>query len=259
DAQPVFDAIAVDALRLCDAQGAVVVRYDGELLHVVGQHNVNPEAVDRLKRLYPLAPGRHNPMGRAVLDKVVVQVLDLQATDEFSGSVARQFGARGHVSIPLVHQDRVIGAIGISRPTVGPFPDRQIELLKTFAAQAVIAIENVRLFNETKEALDRQTATSEILRVISSLPTDTQPVFDAIARNAVALCGGIAALVLRYDGEMLHIAGHHEMSPDAVERVERAFPRRPGRDYPPGRALLDRTVVHVSDLQAATEFTASTA
>src|SRR5262245_10631059 len=168
DAQPVFDAIAVDALRLCDAQGAVVVRYDGELLHLVGQHNVNPEAVDRLKRLYPLAPGRHNPMGRAVLDKVVVQVLDLQATDEFSGSVARQFGARGHVSIPLLHRDSVVGAIGISRPTVGPFPDRQIELLKTFAAQAVIAIENVRLFNETKEALDRQTATSEILRVISS-------------------------------------------------------------------------------------------
>src|SRR5262245_2889554 len=258
DAQPVFDAIAVDALRLCDAQGAVVVRYDGELLHVVGQHNVNPEAVDRLKRLYPLAPGRHNPMGRAVLDKVVVQVLDLQATDEFSGSVARQFGARGHVSIPLVHQDRVIGAIGISRPTVGPFPDRQIELLKTFAAQAVIAIENVRLFNETKDALERQTATSEILRVISSSPTDIQPVFDAIARNAVTLCGGMGAVVLRFDGEMLHVAGH-AVSPKVVERIERAYPRRPGRDYPPGRAFLDRSVVHVPDLQAATEFAASTA
>jgi GAF domain-containing protein/anti-sigma regulatory factor (Ser/Thr protein kinase) len=273
DAQPVFDAIAVNAISLCDAQGAVVVRYDGELLHLVAQHNVNPEAVDRLKRLYPVVPGRHNPMGRAVLDRVVVQVPNLQAAEEFSGSVARKFGARGHVSIPLLHRDRAIGAIGISRPTLGPFSDRQIALLQTFAEQAVIAIEKVRLFTELQEknraltaahtqvteALERQTATSEILRVIASSPTDIQPVFDAIARNAVALCGGIAALVLRFDGEMLHVAGHHAMSPEGVERNERVFPRRPGRDYPPGRAFLDRSVVHVPDLQAATEFAASTA
>src|SRR5262249_13874507 len=110
----------------------------------------------------------------------------------------------------------------------------------------------------TKEALDRQTATSEILRVISSSPTDIQPVFDAIARNAVTLCGGGGAVVLRFDGEMLHVAGH-AVGPEAVERIERAYPRRPGRDYPPGRAFLDRCVVHVPDLQAATEFAGSTA
>ena len=126
DAQPVFDAIAVNALRLCDAKGAVVVRYDGSLLHVAAHHNVNPEAVDRLKRQYPVAPDRHVPMGRAVLDGAVVHVPDLQAAVEFSGSVARQFGARSHVSIPLLHQGRAIGAIGISRRTLGPFSDRQI-------------------------------------------------------------------------------------------------------------------------------------
>src|SRR5262249_49189665 len=115
------------------------------------------------------------------------------------------------------------------------------------------------LTRENTELQEKQTATSESLRVISRSPTDTQPVFDAITRNAVALWGGIAAIVIRYDGEMLHVAGHHDVSPDAVEQVERAYPRRPGRDYPPGRALLERHVVHIPDLQAATEFAASTA
>src|SRR5215470_1297097 len=184
DAQPVFDAIAVNALRLCDARGAVVMRYDGALLHLVAHHNLNPEAAERTKQRYPVIADRRLPIGRAVLDAAVVQVMDLQTTVEFSGTVAREFGARGHVAIPLLHQGHAIGAIGISRPTLGPFSDKQIALLQTFADQAVIAIENVRLFNETKEALERQTATAEVLRVISSSPTDVQPVFDAIARSA---------------------------------------------------------------------------
>ena len=195
DAQPVFDAIAVNALRLCDAKGAAVARYDGELLHVVAHHNVNPEAVDRLERQFPRAPDRRNSIGRAVLDGAVVHVPDLETAVELSESVARQFGARSQVVVPLLHQGRAVGAIGISRPQLGPFSDRQIELLKTFADQAVIAIENVRLFTELQEknaqsteahaqvteALEQQTATGEILRVIASSPTDVQPVFDTIA------------------------------------------------------------------------------
>jgi signal transduction histidine kinase len=255
DAQPVFDAIAVNALRLCDAQGAVVVRCDGELLHLVAQHNVNPEAVDRLKRLYPVAPGRHNPMGRAVLDRVVVQVPDLQATEEFSGSVARQFGARGHVSIPLLHQDRAIGAIGISRPTLGPFSDRQIALLKTFANQAVIAIENVRRFNETKEALDRQTATSEILRVISQSPTDVQPVFDAIVENAARLCDGVFSTLISFDGELMRLEAAHNWTPEAFDHLaRRILPAQPSRTLPAGRAILDCTVIHLPDIELDQEF-----
>jgi two-component system NtrC family sensor kinase len=136
----------------------------------------------------------------------------------------------------MLREEQPIGAILVARAEAGYFSERQIVLLQTFADQAVIAIENVRLFTETKEALERQTATAEILRVISSSPTDVQPVFDAIARNAVTLCGGSGALVLRFDGEMLHLAGHHAMSPEGLERNQRAFPRRPARDYPPGRA-----------------------
>jgi len=260
DAQPVFDAIAVNALRLCDAGGAVVVRYDGALLHVAAHHNVNPEAVDRLERQYPLAPEHNLPMGRAVLDGAVVHVPDLQAAVEFSGSVARQFGARSHVSIPLLHQGRAIGAIGISRRTLGPFSDRQIALLQTFAEQAVIAIENARQFREQEasnrdltEALEQQTATSEILRVISSSPTDTQPVFDAIAENAARLCSTNDAQVLRVEQEVLRlVAAFGAPSMPSVRQLTRG--------HLVGRAVIDRKTIHVRDLaQALAEYPETTA
>src|SRR5215467_1497077 len=167
---------------------------------------------------------------------------------EFSGAVARGFGARGHVTIPLLHMGRAIGAIGISRPTLGPFSDRQIALLQTFADQAVIAIENVRLFNETKEALDQQTATAEILRVISSSPTDVQPVFDTIVRSAVRLCDGLLGMAFRYDGRQLSILAHHNVSSEAIEIIARSYPAAPSPESMAGRAVLRREVIHVSDV-----------
>ncbi len=254
NAQPVFDAIAVNALRLCDAEGAVVVRYDGALLHLAAHHNVNPEAVERLGRQYPQAPDRHVPMSRAVLDGAVVHVPDLQAAVEFSGSVARQFGARSHVSIPLLHQGRAVGAIGISRGRLGPFSDRQIELLKTFAAQTVIAIENVRLFTELAAsnrdltvALDQQTATSEILRVISSSPTDVEPVFRTILANANTLCDASFSVLWLWDGEALTAVAHENVSRGLAEALRTARPR-PHRRNPLALSILEQTVVHVADV-----------
>ena len=244
DAQPVFDAIAVNAIRLCDAAGAVVVRYDGSVLHVVAHHNVNPEAVDRLKRLYPLVPDRQLPLGRAVLDTAVVQVTDLQTSVEFSGTVAREFGARGHVAIPLLHEGRAIGAIGISRPTLGPFSDRQLAVLQTFAAQAVIAIQNARLFNETKDALEQQTATSEILRVIASSPTDLQPVMNVVAENAARVCGASDALVYRLEGRELRLVASYGHVPAVRSWVL-------DRGHLSSRAVIDRETVHVHDISAA--------
>jgi len=250
DAQPVFDAIAMNALRLCDAEGAVVVRYDGALLHVAAHHNVSPEAVDRLERQYPLPPDHHLPMGRAVLDRAVVHVPDLQAADEFSGSVARQFGRRSHVSIPLLHQGRAIGAIGISRWTPGPFSDRQIALLQTFADQAVIAIENTRLFKETKEALEQQTATSEILRVISGSPTDIQPVLDAVAASAARLCESFDSAIHRRDGDRLLLVAHH--GPIPIGPVGQ-FTIPLVRGIGAGRAVLDARTIHLGDIQTEVE------
>src|SRR5262249_47614419 len=254
DAQPVFDAIAVNALRLCDAEGVVVARYDGALLHVAAHHNVNRETIDRLASQYPQALNRHVPLGRAILDGAVVHVPDLQAAVEFAGSVARQLGAGSHVAIPLLHRGRALGGIGISRRSRGPFSEAQIELLKTFADQAVIAIENVRLFNETKEALERQTATSEILRVISSSPTDVQPVFDAIAEASMRLCGAHSSLVTTFDGDLLHLVAQADISPEGREVVRDVYPRRPSRGFASGRSILTRAIVQIPDLMADVEF-----
>jgi GAF domain-containing protein len=264
DVQPVFDTIAASAIRLCEADFSGLYQFDGTLIHFSAQHGRTREEIEAARQAFPQPLGRASVSARAILDASVVQVDDVRDEPDIADALRAVF--RTVMAVPMMRDGRPIGTITVARRVVRPFSDKEIALLQTFADQAVIAIENVRLFKELETrnaelttALERQTATSEILRVISRSPTDTQPVFDTIARNAVALCGGIAALVLRYDGERLHIAGHHEMSPDAVERVERAFPRRPGRDYPPGRALLERHVVHIPDLQAATEFAASTA
>jgi two-component system, NtrC family, sensor kinase len=254
DAQPVFDAIAVNALRLCDAKGAVVVRYDGTLLHVAAHHNVNPDAVDHLQRQFPRAPDRRLPMGRAVLDGAVVHAPDLQGSVEFSESVARQFGAGSQILIPLLRQGRAIGAIGISRQRRGPFSERQIALLQTFADQAVIAIENVRLFNETKEALEQQTATSDILRVISSSPTDIQPVVDSIAAKALDLCQAKTGAVFRFDGELIHVVAANSFSPEAVEAHRQTYPIPPGRGGATARAILSGAVVYIPDIREDPEY-----
>ena len=262
DQRPAFEAIADSAMRLFNAQTASVFRLDGDFLHPLATRGGPAGSSDAPVFRQPLLVTRDSVNGRCIVDRSVVHFADIQ-TDPDAPKMAREMaiirGFRAGLCVPLLRDARPIGTIAVTRAEAGAFSDDEIALLQTFADQAVIAIENVRLFTETKEALERQTATSEILRVISSSPTDTQPVFDAIARSAVALCGGIAALVLRFDGEMLHVAGQHAMSSEGVERNERAFPRRPGRDYPPGRAFLDRKLVHVPDLQAAPEFAASTA
>jgi GAF domain-containing protein len=272
DLQPVLDAVVESAGRLCQAADTFLLLVEAEQLKVAAIHgSVDPGAITLS---YSIHPGW--VAGRAVVDARTVHVEDLAnagAEYPLGREIAVRFGHRTALATPLLREGISIGALFLRRREVRPFTDNEIALLQTFADQAVIAIENARLFTELQEknraltqahaqvseSLERQTATSEILRVISSSPTDVQPVFEAIARNAVALCGGIGAVVLRFDGEMLHVAGHHNVSPDGVARVERAYPRRPARDYPPGRAFLDRAVVHVPDLQAATEFVGSTA
>src|SRR5262249_15156897 len=136
-----------------------------------------------------------------------------------------------------------------------PFTDKQIALLKTFADQAVIAIENVRLFKELQdrngqltESLEQQTATSDILGVISSAPTDLQPVFDTIAKHSVKLCGALFSSVYRFDGELIHMVAHYNYPPITLERSRRLFPTRPGRHLFTARAILDRSVINVPDV-----------
>src|SRR5215813_5732345 len=268
DPQPVFDAIVQSARRLLAGHGSALTRVVGDQLHLAAFTTGSQSGDEATRAAFPMALASDKSVHpRAARARAPVIAADIETDPTFKDmrEIARKRGYRSVMAVPMLRDGEPVGTISVTRPEAGPFTDGDIALLQTFAAQAVIAIENVRLFKELQvrnkdltESLERQTATSAILRVISSSPTNVQPVFDAIARNAATLCGGSGALVLRFDGEMLHLAGHHAMSPEGIERNERAFPRRPARDYPPGRAFLDRRVIHVPDLQAATEFAAST-
>src|SRR5262245_5887080 len=214
DAQPVFHAIARHALLLCGGVTALVVRYDGELLYLVAHENLAPDRVERVVEQFPRPPAPTIPLGVAVLEGAVVNIRDLQSDLRFTSSAATQAGFRSVIAIPLMKRGQAIGALGVSNREGGGFSDDAVTLLQTFADQAVIAIENARLFAELRtrnldlaESLERQTATSDILRVISGSPAEVAPVFAAVVASAARLCGANDVAVLLVDGDDLRIAG----------------------------------------------------
>ena len=269
DVQPVFTAIAQRAMRLCDGTFCNVVRYDGDLLHLAAQAHVTAEALEAMKQIFPTRPSRSTVVGRVVLETAVVHLPDVQGDVEFNQPLAAAFRGRSALGVPLLRDGQPIGAIVVGRSESQPFTDNQIELLQTFADQAVIAIENVRLFTELQEknqalteahaqvteALEQQTATSEILRVISSSPTDEQPVFDAIARSSIRLCGAAFSVVATLDAdEMLHLVASEHVGTEGRQSLAAAYPMRPNRGQVAGRATLDRAVVHVPDVALDPEY-----
>ncbi len=205
EVQPVFDAVAQSAHRLCNGQYASVLRFDGSHLHVVACEGLDARAAGLLRRAFPAKPGRESAGARAVLSGAVEQIADVSADPDyvFSG-LAKMLNTGSVAAVPMIHGKKPIGAIVIDRAQTGYLPERQVELLKTLADQAVIAIENARIIEET-QARDRElTATSEILHVISRSSSDVQPVFDAIAQSARRLCNSHLASVFRFDGSDLH-------------------------------------------------------
>src|SRR5262245_51524558 len=200
DYQPVFDTIVRNAGVVCGAADAILWTVDGDELVIHAHHGPLPANIGARQ------PIRGSVAGYAVHEARVIHIEDVTEADDFpvGRDIARRLGWRTVLSAPLLRGGLPIGALLIRRREVRPFSESQIKLLETFADQAVIAIENVRLFTETKEALERQTSTSEILRVISSSPTDLQPVFDTIVRSVVRLCGGWSGALYRYDGALVH-------------------------------------------------------
>jgi len=255
DIQPVFDTIARSAATLCEAFDASIFRVDGNRLAFVGHHG--PIAQNHGGHFsLPLVRGTVG--GRSVLEGRAVQVADLPAEGhEFPDAAdnARRFGFHTILSVPLMRDGVALGGIQLRRTEVHPFTERHVALLQTFADQAVIAIENVRLFTEVQqrnhalsESLDQQTATSDILRVISSSPTDVQPVFDIIAERAVRLCGAQVGVVSRFDGVMLQLAAIHGTTADGVEALRGVFPMPPDADTITARTYRERAVVNVEDV-----------
>ena len=257
DAQPVFDAIVQSAARLCGALYSVVYLYDGDRLHIGATKNFTPEATSKLQRQELKRPDRSHIGGRAILDRAIVHVQDVLADSEYSRELALAGGWRAVLAVPLLRDGIPLGALTVAKAEAIPFSDQQIQLLKTFTDQAVIAIENVRLFEteqrrtrELSEFLDQQTATSEVLKVISSSPGELEPVFQAMLENAVRICGAkFGSLVLFEDNAYRRVALHN--APAAFAEEQARDPLRPLAASPTlSRVANTKQVIQVADMIA---------
>ncbi|MGE5665504.1 MAG: GAF domain-containing protein, partial [Betaproteobacteria bacterium] len=255
DVQPVFDIIAERATALTGARFCLVTQLDGDWLRLVALHGINEAGREALRAARP-QPARDSTSiaARAIRRRDVVNVPDLLALsdDEYAPvfkRVCEAAGFRSGLSVPMVRDQQVIGAITVNRAETGLYAEEEVALLKTFARQAVVAIENVRLFNETREALERQTATAEVLQVISASPGDVYPVLEAVAERAARICQANVVDVILLEGGLLHAA----VSIGQLGRPSEVGGVPLDRSTVVGRSMIDGTVVPVRDLQAADE------
>jgi GAF domain-containing protein len=257
DAQPVFDAIVESAVRLCNAVFGVVWRYDGERLHYAASHNFTAEVLDQILKTYPRRPDRSIAAGRAILDGRLAHVPDMLADPEYAHELALAGNWRASLAVPMLRQGKPVGAISIGKAEAIPFSEQQTQLLITFAAQAVVAIENTRLVNELRqrtddlsESLEQQTATSEVLSVISGSPGELQPVFDTLLAKAVELCEASFGAMWLVDSDGYRTAAIHGDLPEAfVEQWRRGTLHRPKADIPMVRAIRSQKTVHVAEMR----------
>jgi signal transduction histidine kinase/CheY-like chemotaxis protein len=261
DVQPVLDALAESAARLCRSVDSNIFRLDGDHLVLRSHHGpIHGEVVGE----FVLPLNRELVGGRTALERRTIHVADLLAErHEFplAEQNARRFGFRTMLSVPLIREDVVLGVMQLRRTEVDPFTEQQIKLLETFADQAVIAIENVRLFTELQSrntelrvALEQQTATSELLKVIGRSTFDLQPVFETLAENAVRLCAARLAFIYRFDGQRMQPVATCNVSEEMRAFVEQN-PIAPGRHTATARAALERRTIHIHDVRADSEYT----
>jgi GAF domain-containing protein len=260
DLQTVLDTLVASAARLCEADVAAIWRPKDDVYQYVAGYSHSRE-YNEYMRDHPVAPGRGTVFGRTFIAGRPVQVPDVAADPEYTLSEAqRRSGFQTVLGVPLLREGTPIGVISLARRTVQPFTDKQIELVTTFADQAVIAIENVRLFDEVQartreltEALEQQTATSEVLQVISSSPGVLEPVFQAILENATQICQAKFGGLYLCDGDAFRAAAFHNAPPAFVEQRMRGV-IRPGPNTALGRAARTKQVVHLADARAGSAY-----
>jgi GAF domain-containing protein len=253
DVQPVFEAIAERSNRLIGGLSTAVYRLIDDTQHLMAFTRISPEADAVLKATFP-RPLTAVGWGEQIRNGQIFHVLDTEvewAAQPSLLELARMRGFRSFLLVPLLRDRAPIGLISITRAEPGPFASHHVQLLQTFADQSVIAIENARLFNETQEALERQTATAEILKVIASSPSDTQPVFNAIARRANALIGGFSSTVFRFINGIAYLEAFTPTTPAADEVLKTNFPR-PVADFAPFRMAQAGEVTQIPDTEAST-------
>ncbi|MFL5196398.1 MAG: GAF domain-containing protein, partial [Microvirga sp.] len=257
DLQPVLDTLVNSAARLCAADKAFIFLRQGELFHLAANHGFSPEFVEWTKQ-NPISSGRGTITGRAEAEGRTIHIHDVLADPEYARLESQvRGGYRTALGVPLLRGGVPIGVFVLTRPVVAPFTEKQIELVTTFADQAVIAIENVRLFEEVQartaelsESLEYQTATSDVLNVISRSQTDVRPVFGAILDCAIRLCGADQGGIARVEGDQLVPIEFNPNTPEVWKVLRESYPRPIDMTSLNGRAVLEARTIHVPDVEA---------
>jgi GAF domain-containing protein len=261
DTQPVFEAIVQSGVKLFPEAAILIALPDGDKLHAAAFAETDPARAKALLSRWPVPLTRKYNHAIAILDRKMIDIPDGRDAPSELASGARYFLTTGYRAItimPMMRGREAIGALSVVRAAPGPLSKRQLGVLKTFAAQAVIAIENTRVLNELRESLQQQTATADVLKVVSASPGDMKPVFEAMLSNAMRLCEAKFGHILLYDGERFHATYLHDVPPAYREFWEKHGPIRPSPNTGLGRIVREKRMFHIPDLKADPAYAART-